>query len=203
MLSFIFESKNTFCFLADILKSVFFLERFNLDSFSRISFSEMQPPDLILESLPGGGSARLRHGWRKGVEKIVGQAVGARRASSGAGLLVAPSCETPTLSACPFIPLPLTPCGRNWEVSFPHPASVRVPRANSSVLRGAGNLGDGAPYVFSTHIRSDEYAQSALEQLRLPPYVAKSVAIVAESLAYLGNQFFASLGEESVRLARE
>ena len=77
------------------------------------------------------------------------------------------------------------------------------PYCEQSVLRGAGNLGDGAPYVFSTHIRSDEYAQPALEQLRLPPYVAKSVAIVAESLAYQGNQFFASLGEESVRLARE
>ena len=74
-------------------------------------------------------------------------------------------------------------------------------RGPQSVLRGAGNVGDGAPYIFSTHIRSDEYARPALEQLRLPPYLAKSVAIVAESFAYQGNQFFASLGEETVRLA--
>ena len=54
-------------------------------------------------------------------------------------------------------------------------------RGPQSVLRGAGNVGDGAPHVFSTHIRSDGYAKPALETLRLPPYLARSVAIIAES----------------------
>ena len=76
-------------------------------------------------------------------------------------------------------------------------------RGPQSVLRGAGNLGDSLPYVFSTHIRSDEYARPALEQLRLSPYLARSVAIVAESLDYGGNQFFASLGSDTVRVANE
>ena len=75
-------------------------------------------------------------------------------------------------------------------------------RGPQSVLRGAGNLGDRLPYTFSTHIRSDVYAEPALRQLQFPPYLARSIAIVHESRAYAGNEFFASLGEHSVTIAR-
>ena len=73
-------------------------------------------------------------------------------------------------------------------------------RGPREVLREAGNDGISETWVFSTHIRSDTYAEETLSHLRQRE--ARSIAIIHESRAYGNNSFFAGLGEESERLAR-
>ena len=74
-------------------------------------------------------------------------------------------------------------------------------RGPKAVLVKAGNLGDGRPYVFSTHIRSDAYAEPALRQLAMPPYNARTLAVLHESLAYNGNEFFEGIGKYTLERA--
>ena len=73
-------------------------------------------------------------------------------------------------------------------------------RGPREVLRAAGNDGILPPWIFSTHIRSDTYAEDALVHLRQNG--AQSVAIIHESLSYGNDSFYAGLGTESERIAR-